>query len=103
MQIRLDNGHTFRGSYFATVMERRLRRTRRYVTPDGVTKIRPRPEGYLPHFDEWFRVGASWRCHYNPANPDKLVVFPLTVEGDRVKDHGLFRPSSDYVEFYSAT
>ena len=96
MQIRLNNGQTFRGSYFTQLQLWQMYRTRRYVTPDGVTKIRPRPQHYLPHFDEWFRVGASLRCLYNPANPDEVLVTPFEARGDRVEHE-------DYVSFHSAT
>ena len=58
MQIRLDSGPTFRGSYC----------TATYAGPS--------------HFDAWFRVGASLRCLYNPTNPDHVYVFPYAAPND---------------------
>jgi hypothetical protein len=104
MQIRLDSGQTLRGSYCATVEDWRLRKRRRAFTPDGVEIIRPRPtDGMLPHFDEWFLVGASMRCQYNPANPDKLLVFAFAAPGDRVDYNEFVGAGSDYLWFSSAT
>ncbi|WP_156661322.1 hypothetical protein [Mycobacterium sp. 852002-51163_SCH5372311] len=104
MQIRLDSGHTLRGSYCATVEDWRLRKRRRAFTPDGVEIIRPRPsDGMLPHFDEWFCVGASMRCLYNPTNPDKVLVFPFAERGDRIRYNEFIGAGSDYVWFSSAT
>ena len=104
MQIRLDSGHTLRGSYCATVQDRRLRKRRRAFSPDGVEIIRPRPsDGMLPHFDEWFRVGASMRCQYNPTNPDKVLVFPFAAPGDRISYNEFIGAGSDYLWFSSAT
>ncbi|OBA79507.1 hypothetical protein A9W99_20810 [Mycobacterium sp. 1164966.3] len=104
MQIRLDSGPTLRGSYCATVEDWRLRKRRRAFTPDGVEIIRPRPSGgMLPHFDEWFCVGASMRCQYNPANPDKVLVFPFAERGDRIRYNEFIGAGSDYVWFFSAT
>ncbi|HTQ20878.1 hypothetical protein [Mycobacterium sp.] len=66
--------------------------------------IRPRPsDGMLPHFDEWFRVGASMRCQYNPANPDKVLVFPSAAPGDRISYNEFIGAGSDYLWFSSAT
>lgn len=104
MQIRLDSGHTFRGSYSATVENWRLRKRRRAYTPDGVEIIRSRPSGgALPHFEEWFRVGASLRCLYNPTKPDQLLLLPFAGRGDRPRYSELARAGSDHVWFNSAT
>jgi hypothetical protein len=104
MQIRLDTGHTFRGSYYATIENWRLRKPRRAYTPDGVEIIRSRPSGgALLHFDEWFLVGASLRCVYNPTNPDQLVVLPFAVRGERVRYSEITVAGSDFVWFRSAT
>ena len=104
MQIRLDSGRTMRGSYLATIENWRLRKRRRAFRPDGVEIIRPRPSGgELPHFDEWFRVGASLRCLYNPTNPDQLVVFPFAERGDQVRYSEISLAGSDHVWFRSAT
>ena len=104
MQIRLDSGYTTRGSYGATVQDKRLRRTRRYYTPDGTERIGPRPsDGLLAHFDEWFRAGASLRCEYNAADPDRVVVFPFAAQGDRIRYGEFASVGSDYVWFHSTT
>lgn len=104
MQIRLDSGETLRGSYCAKVEDWRLRKRRRAFSPGGVEIIRPRPSGgMLPHFDEWFLVGASMRCLYNPRNPDKVLVFPFAARGDRIQYNEFIRVGSDYVWFSSAT
>lgn len=104
MQIRLDSGRTSRGSYYATLTNMDLRRTRRRYAPDGAEIIRPRPsDGLLPHFDEWFVAGASLRCRYNPSNPDKLLVLPFAARGDRVRCDEFRGAGSDYVWFHSAT
>ena len=83
LQIRLDSGPTFRGSYRASVETWRLR-------------------DFGP-LDAWFRVGASWRCQYDPTNPDKVVVFPRAVRGDEVTYNELTNTGPDHVWFFSAT
>lgn len=104
MQIRLDSGRTFRGSYHATLENMALRRTRPCYFPDGVEVVRPGLSGgLLPHFDEWFVVGASMRCLYNPTNPDKVAVLPSAARGDRMSYNEFVGAGSDYVWFYTAT
>lgn len=106
MQIRLDSGHTFRGSYRATLTTWQMRRTRRAYTPEGVEIITPRDSGDpIPHFQEWFVVGAVLPCLYNPTNPDQVLVLPSDARGERVPEP-IDKPwnvTSDYVWFYSAT
>jgi hypothetical protein len=64
MQIRLDSGPTFNGSYYAI----------RGSGPGGHrAEVRP--------FDGWFRVGASLRCLVNPTNSDSVWVFPFAAPG----------------------
>jgi hypothetical protein len=65
MQIRLDSGPAFRGHYctWAAAGPTALR-----------SEVRP--------FDAWFRVGASLRCLYDPANPDRVYVFPHAAPDD---------------------
>ena len=117
MQIRLDSGHTFRGSYYATIENSRLRRTQAASAADAVELPHPRSVlsarrlfgntgpwgGSVPHFDEWFCVGASMRCMYNPTNPDKVLVFPHAVPGDEVTYNDLNSAGPNHVWFYSAT
>jgi hypothetical protein len=65
MQIRLDSGPASRGHY---------------CTWAGAGPTHFRPE--VRPFDAWFRVGASLRCLYNPANPDHVYVFPHAAPDD---------------------
>jgi len=104
MRIRLDSGHTFRGSYHTTIDTRRMRRTRGAYTPDGKPIVRQLSGRLLPHFDEWFRVGAKLPCLYDPANPDKVVVFPAgAVDARAVRYSDFHTVGSGDVWFYSAT
>jgi hypothetical protein len=110
MQIRLDSGHTFRGSYYATIASSQLRRTQGNTAADAVALRYPRlfgdigpPGDTVPHFDEWFCVGASLRCMYNPTNPDKVLVFPQAVQADEVTYNDRNSSGPDHVWFYSAT
>jgi hypothetical protein len=65
MQIRLDSGPAFRGHYCTW-------------TGAGPTHLRPE----VRPFDSWFHVGASLRCLYDPANPDRVYVFPHAAPDD---------------------
>ena len=65
LQIRLDSGHAFRGHYCTWAAA-------------GPTHFRPE----VRPFDAWFYVGASLRCLYNPANPDRVYVFPHAAPDD---------------------
>jgi hypothetical protein len=108
MQIRLDSGHTFRGSYYATIEGSRLRRTQAASGADAVEDRHPRlfgniGGGVVPHFDEWFCADASLRCMYNPTNPDKVLVFPHAGQGDEVAYNDRNSAGPDHVWFYSAT
>jgi hypothetical protein len=84
LQICLDSGDTFRGSYRTTVEDHRLR------------------EWGQP-LDAWFHVGSSLLCRYNPTNPDKVLVFPFAVKGDEVSYNEITNTGPDHVWFYSAT
>jgi hypothetical protein len=64
MQIRLDNGQMFKGSYHSF---------KGYLSFKG--------EG-VKLFDAWFRVGARLRCQVNPTNSDTVWVFPFAAPGD---------------------
>jgi hypothetical protein len=66
VQIRLNNGHTFRGSYCTT-------------TGTGPTPDRAKVKSDI---DAWFRGGASLRCLYNPTDPDHVYVFPHAAPDD---------------------
>jgi hypothetical protein len=67
IQIRLDRGHTFSGSYHSIA-----------DAPGGHrAEVKP--------FDAWFRVGASLRCLYNPTNPDQVLVFPFAARVTRLR------------------
>jgi hypothetical protein len=83
LQIRLDGGPTFRGTYRTSVSEGKLR-------------------AWGP-LDAWFRVGASLRCLYNPTNPDKVLIFPQAGRDDEVTYNKLFNTEPDNVWFFSAT
>ena len=43
------------------------------------------------------------RCQYNPANPDKVLVFPSAAPGDRISYNEFIGAGSDYLWFSSAT
>ena len=68
MQIRLDSGHTFSGSYYTFADSGPLGHR---------AKVRP--------FDAWFRVGASLRCLFNPTNSDSVWVFPFAAPGTALR------------------
>jgi hypothetical protein len=87
MQIRLDSGHTFSGSYDTLAGS----------GPLGCrAKVRP--------FDAWFRVGATLRCLVNPTNSDSVWVFPFAAPGDALRPPALnATDSEDFIRFRSAT
>lgn len=101
MQIRLDSGQTFRGSYQAIVGPQRMREWwwRAFPPDSGRLRRRITPQEAL---DAWFHVGASLLCEYNPKYPNKVVVFPFAARGDRVT-YNLNPSGDDHVSFYSAT
>lgn len=84
LQILLDSGPTFSGSYRTAVEDWRLRDWGRPL-------------------DAWFRVGATLRCLYNPTNPDQVLVFPHAGRGTEVTYSELTTTGPDHVWFYSAT
>jgi hypothetical protein len=85
LQICLDSGDTFRGSYCS----------------GRVADWQVRAWGGL---DEVFCVGARLRCSYNPTNPDKVLVFPRAKRGDKgVRYHEFNATGPEHVWFYSAT
>ena len=84
LQIRLDSGNTFRGSYRTSVEDWRLRKD-------------------FGPLDTWFCVGRSMRCLYNPTNPDKVIAFRHAVRGDKVSYNELTNTGLDHLSFYSAT
>jgi hypothetical protein len=87
MQIRLDSGHTFSGSYEELADSGPLGRR---------AKVRP--------FDAWFRVGATLRCLVNPTNSDSVWVFPFAAPGDALRPPPLnAMATEDFFRFRSAT
>lgn len=111
MEIRLDSGHTFRGSYCTNVGDQQQREWWWAAFPPERGRLRRRitPREAL---DAWFHVGASLLCGYSPTNPDKLLVFPFAALGDRatydalndeVSKHVWRNDGPDYVWFRSAT
>jgi len=83
LEIRLDSGHTFTGSYHT-------------IQPlENRSGARP--------FDAWFRVGASLRCLCNPANSDQVLVFPFAKKGDHATYNEIAVHGPDHVWFWSAT
>lgn len=85
MWIRLDNGHTARGTYVAHVRDEPLREWwwRAFPRQPGRLKRRISPKEAL---DAWFHVGARVRCLYNPMNPDAVVAYPFAAAGDRMAE-----------------
>lgn len=110
MQIFLDGGFTFRGSYHVSVSGDRMRGSREGSHDDVVEQRHPRLlggiapwGGQLPHPDEWFSRGAILRCMYNPMNPDKVLVFPGGMPDDDVTTYDLTDFGPNHVWFHSAT
>ena len=85
IQIRLDSGHTFNGTYH----------TIEVVALGHRAKDKPS--------DKWFHVGASLRCLYNPTNPDKVLVFPFAARGDELTYNEIAVSGREHVRFWSAT
>jgi hypothetical protein len=77
MQIRLDSGQTFSGSYYPFAGSGSLGHR---------AKVRP--------FDSWFRVGASLRCLFNPTNSNSVWVFPFAAQVTRYGHHRWMRRGS---------
>lgn len=113
MQIRLDRGPGFRGSYHVSVSGDRMR-TKREASEeseeDVVEHRHPRIlggiaswGGQLPHPDEWFCRGASLLCMYNPMNPDRVLVFPRGVPDEEVANYDLTDFGPNHAWFHSAT
>jgi hypothetical protein len=101
MQIRLDSGGTFRGSYRTDVGLWTLQRWwRRAFPPQPGRLSRPFPNTQREAIDAIFHVGASWPCLYNPKNPDVVVVFPFPPLDDELNEQ---LEGTDHIEFWSAT
>jgi hypothetical protein len=86
MQVCLDSGQTFSGSYY----------TFRDSGPGGHrATVRP--------FDSWFRVGANLRCLANPTNSHCVWVFPFAAPGEPLRPPPLkaTRTPEGFVSFSS--
>jgi hypothetical protein len=107
MQIRLDSGPTFRGSYCTSFNYWHLQDLwRRAFAPEpGRGRLTPPfPKTQRAAVDAIFHVGASWRCLYNPKNPNEVVVFPFAARGDRLIANRVSDTDfPDYLSFWSAT